>query len=367
MEYTGIYIHIPFCRQKCPYCDFFSVPCVNTGFDAYTKALIQRIAEWGTKSSIKANTVYFGGGTPSLIPSHMLIEIISAIKHCFLLAEGSEITLEMNPAEHTEVDLKSLYRNGFNRLSIGLQSADSNELAVLQRKHSVSDAQNLILEAKSAGFSNISLDLIIGIPGQTKQSLSKSIEFCREYSVSHVSAYLLKIEPNTPFYLKQHELPFKNDDELADLYLFASNMLEASKFHQYEISNFCLPGAESLHNLKYWSCDDYLGLGPSSHSFINGKRFFYPNSFQAFYDNQIILEDSDPQTEYVMMQLRLRNGLTNNGFQKKFNKPIPDIYFQRAGPYEKLGFLIIDKNSIRLTKTGFLVSNIIIGDLLTSS
>ena len=214
--------------------------------------------------------------------------------------------------------------------------------------------------AQQTGFNNISLDLMIAVPGQTKSSLKQSIDFCIAQEVQHISAYLLKIEKNTPFYKMQDQLNLKDDDEQADLYLYLVDELDKQGFKQYEISNFAKKGYEGQHNLKYWNADEYLGVGPSAHSFINGKRFFYPRSLADFLSGKIkVVEDDIGGTpeEYAMLRLRLRDGLNNKDFKKRFGIDIPRVYFEKASLYQKNGLTYVDENNIRFTPKGFLLSN----------
>ena len=273
--------------------------------------------------------------------------------------KNPEVTLEINPTSSKELDFKSLLKSNINRLSIGLQSANNNELKLLGRQHSCIDAKNTVLSAQNSGFKNISLDLMIAIPEQNQASLKQSINFCKELNVQHISAYLLKIEKGTPFFINKNTLNLKDDDAQSDLYLYACHQLESAGFLQYEISNFSKPGKESKHNLKYWNCKEYLGLGPGAHSFIDNKRFYYEPSLKDFLFNPSIIDNGSGGDieEYCMLRLRLNKGLSNEDFKRRFNIDLPEKVVKNAAQYEKYGLLKISDNTIKFTKAGFLVSN----------
>lgn len=362
----GIYIHVPFCKSKCPYCDFFSVAVTDELLDKYTQKTCDCLRAW-SKINRMANSLYFGGGTPSLLGTKRIKTIVEcAGKYFNVLNKDSEITLEMNPGDYNFLDFRELYNSGINRISIGLQSSNDNELNLLGRRHTSEICKEAVCKIQDAGFKNISLDLMIATPSQTKESLLKSIKFCSELQVQHISAYILKIEKGTNFYQNKNSLDLPDEDLTSDLYLIACNELEKFGFRQYEISNFCKTSYESQHNLKYWNAQEYLGIGPSAHSFINGKRFFYERSIKNFFEKQNIISDGigGYEEEYIILRLRLSQGLVNEKFKKRFGKCIPKKYFQNALRLKNSDFLFVDENCIRLTQKGFLVSNEIIRLLL---
>lgn len=363
MKKTGVYIHIPFCAEKCPYCDFFSVKSTEKEIDRYVSALINKIESWGERIRRKADTLYFGGGTPSCMGAERLVSVANSAKLSFCL-ENAEITAEVNPSKN-DFDFYTLRKNGFNRISLGLQSANDNELKMLGRIHTVQQVEHCLKNAKNAGFDNISLDLMLAIPLQTKESLERSIEFCAKQDVQHISAYMLKIENGTPFAGKKDLLDLPDDDEQAEMYLFACEKLNEYGYHQYEISNFSKKGFESRHNLKYWNDDEYIGIGPSAHSFINGKRFYFPRSFDDFF-NGVVIDDGSGgyEEEYVMLRLRLSDGINNREYKERFGRDIPQKYFLKAKKFEGTGYIITDNESIKLTSKGFIVSNAIISEIL---
>lgn len=364
MNKLGVYIHIPFCKRKCPYCDFYSAYAGNTAFDEYTNAVCRRIQDYGVSLSRKADTLYFGGGTPGFIGADRLCRIYDTAKDSFAL-ENAEVTVEVNP-EKRDIDLLKLRKCGFNRLSIGVQSANDYELSLLGRLHSAEDAAAFIAKAKKSGFENISLDLMIATPSQTKESLKRSIEFCVSNGAKHISAYILKLEQGTPYYNMRDSLDIADEDMQAEMYLYMCEQLEANGFKQYEISNFALPGFESRHNLKYWRDEEYIGIGPSAHSFIDGKRFYCERSIDKFYEGAVTPDgDGGTPDEYIMLGLRLSEGITNSGYKARFGEDIPELYLRNAERFRDMGLLSADSKHIKLTPRGFLLSNAIISEILS--
>ena len=362
MKPTGLYIHIPFCNGKCPYCDFYSVRPDEEKVDAYVSAVCKKIDE----ADGLYNTVYFGGGTPSLIGSDRIAEIMSHIRQ----TDDCEATLECNPSDTgavtSDFDFNTVAKSGINRISMGLQSANDCERKLLGRRGGCDDVERAITRAKSAGIDNISLDLMLGIPNQTKESLKNSIEFCKNSGAKHISAYILKIEDGTPFYKIKNTLSLPDEDETCDLYLYAVSELEKAGFYQYEISNFSIKGFESRHNLKYWRCEEYLGIGAAAHSFFGGKRFYYERSIDDFISGIPPVDDGEggDEEEYIMLALRLSEGLIFDEFEKRFKKRIDESIIKKAKSFEKQGLVNVTDNSISLTAEGFLVSNAIISDLI---
>ncbi len=366
MQAIGLYIHVPFCQGKCPYCDFYSLPSEAGTYRQYTQRVCEELRRWGTKLMRPADTLYFGGGTPSLLGGENISEIIKTAKNAFGL-EHAEITLECNPSNPMDVLLPAAVYAGVNRVSFGLQSAIDDERRALGRKASAQDALQGIQTARKAGIKNISLDLMLGIPGQTMDSLKTSVEFCAKAGVEHISAYLLKIEEGTPFFQKKQQLNLPEEDTVCDYYLETCRLLEESGFQQYEISNFSLPGYESQHNIKYWNGEEYLGIGPSAHSFLDSRRFYYPSDLQGFLSGNLLpVPDGDGGSfeEYAMLRLRLAKGLENRLVQERFGHPIPAAFYSRCIPFAERGLLHADDIGIRFTKEGFLLSNTLIGAIL---
>lgn len=361
----GVYLHIPFCDGKCPYCDFFSRKASLADMDDYTNALISRVYDEAQRLGRKADTVYFGGGTPGLLGAERLSRILYAVQEGFGLSENAEVTVEVNPTPKNLPDFRKLYRAGFNRLSMGLQSSNDHELSALGRRHTSADAERAIEAAKIGGFENISLDLMLAIPYQNEQSLEQSIRFCFEHGATHISSYLLKIEEGTQFYAQKDSLPLFDDEKQADYYMLACEIIESCGYRQYEISNFAKKGFESRHNLKYWHDEEYIGIGASAHSFVNGKRFYFPRSLKAFYANEQEYEGTGgDEQEYIMMALRLCEGLQNERFIKRFGTPIPQKYFDRAARFQAAGLTQVSEKLICFTRKGFLVSNALFAEIL---
>lgn len=361
----GLYIHIPFCKHKCPYCDFFSGNAGENAFDNYVIELKDKIKYWSEKAKRDVATVYFGGGTPSVLGADRLCDILDFIKSNFNIQNNAEITVEVNPDSAKTIDFEKMYACGFNRISMGMQTAVEDELRLLGRIHSIDDAKTSVERAKSAGFNNISLDLMIGIPNQTIESLEKSISFCADCKVTHISSYILKIEENTPFYKVQNKLKLADDDMQAEMYLKAVEMLDSLGYKQYEISNFAKQGYESRHNTNYWRCGEYIGIGPSAHSFFEGKRFFYSRSMDDFNNNKLSFEGTGgDEEEFIMLSLRLKSGLNYSEFEDKFGYTLPSYIIKKAKEYEKYGYTNVTDKSINFTPKGFLVSNSIISELI---
>ena len=369
----GIYIHIPFCLNKCPYCDFYSVNLNEELLKKYTDALCFEIHKTANelkqkKSTLKniVDSIYFGGGTPNLIGLKNLEKITKTIYNNFILSPSSEITIELNPSCHNDINFYDLKSIGFNRLSIGMQSINDYELSILGRNHSSFDIKQILSKARKSGFNNISFDIMTALPNQNKSDLIKSLEFCVNNDIPHISAYLLKIEKGTKYFKIKDSLILPSEDIEAELYLITNEYLISKGYEHYEISNFCKFGMESRHNLKYWNCDEYIGFGPSAHSFIDGKRYYYRRSINEFINNPIKIYDGigGNSQEYCMLRLRLKHGLENKEYKKRFGSNIPEIYYQRADKYVNSGFVKIDESGIKLTPKGFLLSNSLILNII---
>lgn len=365
MNTIGVYIHIPFCKQKCPYCDFFSGIGFDMEYDRYVKATVNKINYWAQLCDKQVASVYFGGGTPSVLGAKRLCLLLNSIKSAFSVKDDAEITCEINPESGRELDFAQMKASGFNRISVGLQSSAERELHALGRIHTAQDAKLTVKRAKEAGLSNISLDLMLGIPYQTEDSLKESIRFCADCGVTHVSSYLLKIEKGTHFDLNKEILPLPDEDEQARLYLLTVDELERYGYYQYEISNFAQKGFEGRHNINYWKCGEYIGIGPSAHSFFDGKRFYYGRSMQDYFDRKIIDDGAGGDSEeYIMLTLRLKEGIVFREFESRYGSPIPHDSMEKIKNFAKYGFMELDENHAGFTKKGFLVSNSIISDLI---
>lgn len=364
MKKIGLYIHIPFCKSKCPYCDFFSIKMNDEEMNRYVDKVIDRFDKY-CNDDIVLDTVYFGGGTPSTLGTERIAKILNAINDKFTVDENAEITMEMNPTSKELINFTVLKECGLNRLSIGMQSAIESEMKLLGRTHSQEDVINTVNQAKKSGIDNISLDLIIGVPTQTKKSLKYSMDLCKSLGVKHISAYILKIEEGTKFYTIKDSLNMPSDDEQAEMYMYVSEYLESIGYSQYEISNYSLEGFESKHNTKYWRCEEYIGIGPSAHSFYNGERFYYNRSFEEFYNDKTNFDCiGGTEEEFIMLNLRLKRGLIFKEYEEKYNKKFPEEIIKKAKILEKAGLLTVDKEKVSLNRKGYLVSNAIICELI---
>ena len=365
MRPFGLYIHIPFCDGKCYYCNFFSVRQDPAKMDGYTDHL-KRIMRTRSKDINRPiSSVYFGGGTPSLLGHDRLTDIIGTAKACFDIAPDAEITLEVNPSSTALLDFHALKGAGFNRLSIGMQSANFAELKILGRRHNIEDVINAVISARSAGFDNISLDVMIALPAQTEELLKGTLDFCAEMDAQHISCYILKVEEGTRYYYERDRVHFYDDEEQARFYEFTVNRLKELGYEQYEISNFSRPGYESRHNLLYWHDEEYLGLGPSAHSFIDGRRFCYPNSFESFYADETEYEGAGgDREEYIMLALRLSEGLIFARYRERYNEDLSDSFMNAARELCGHGLAEMTPSSLSLTVKGFLVSNSVISYLI---
>ena len=367
MNPIGLYIHIPFCDGKCNYCSFFSRRANISAQDEYVQNLNRILADWGKRIERDIATVYFGGGTPSLLGHERLIDILDTVKGDFHVADDAEITVEVNPSSTGSLDFSAMRKAGFNRLSIGLQSANDDELRLLGRRHSVGDVRNTVQAARRGGFDNISLDVMLAIPGQTPESLDRTLEFCAEQEAQHISAYIIKVEEGTRFWRDRDKLGLFSDDEQAAFYEQTVSRLKTLGYEQYEVSNFARGGNVSRHNMIYWHDEEYLGVGPSAHSFIDGRRFYYPDSFDDFYSGRTVYEsDGGGKEEYIMLALRLSEGLIFERYKARYNEDMSDSFMKAAGRLVNEGYVKLTASSLSLTVKGFLMSNQVIGYLLSA-
>lgn len=333
-------------------------------YDRYTDALCKRILFFGERFCRCADTLYLGGGTPSLLGPQRLNKIINASKKAFSL-DGAEITLEANPADDLFETLKEVKNAGVNRLSLGVQSAIEQELAILGRRHNNSDVIKTVKDARLAGIENISCDLMLGIPKQTQKSLDNSIDFLLSLDIPHISVYLLKIEEGTPF-SKAKNLEFSDDDTASALYLQAAKRLQSAGFEHYEISNFAKKGYQSKHNLKYWKLEEYLGIGPAAHSYMNGERFYFDRNTEDFIQGNEPISDGKGGTkeEFIMLSLRLSNGLCEEKLESDFGIKITENYLTFKQKIISEGLATATEKGFRLTDSGFLMQNPIVIKIL---
>lgn len=381
MKELGLYIHIPFCKQKCAYCDFYSLPCYNTYGKRYIDALCKQIEKEseGYKEHV-IDTVFLGGGTPSLLNADDITRLINTVKKELKLTQDCEITIEANPCTLTREKLNTYHSLGINRLSIGLQSANDNELSYLGRLHTVEDFLSAYELARLCGFENISVDLMYGIPRQSVDSLKNTLDTVCALNPEHVSAYCLKIEENTPFGRKKDTLPLPNEDEEYEMYSLICDVLNKNGYEQYEISNFAKKGKRCQHNLKYWLSKEYIGFGPGAHSFFDGRRYCYKSDIFEYvcaiecgdmphkiYENDSeskhVSSQNDKTDEYLMLKMRLVDGISENEFSKRFKKSLLSTYPELL-KYVKTGHIINENGRYYFTRDGFFVSNYILSDIL---
>ncbi len=362
MTKRGLYIHIPFCATKCAYCDFYSFTPCDEIIDRYLNAIIRELDNY---KDFEVSTLYIGGGTPSIIGEKRLGFLLNEISKRF--GSFEEATIEANPADNLLELFKVTKRGGINRVSLGVQSAIPEELALLSRRHTNSDVLRAVADCKTAGITNISLDLMLGIPNQTEQSLQESIDFLCKLDPTHISAYILKLEEGTPLFKIKDSLNLPDSDRVADLYLMAVELLKAKGYGQYEISNFAKNGYESKHNLLYWQGNEYIGIGASAHGYLNGKRYYYPRDIDGFIGGVSPVFDGEGGSveEYLMLRLRLREGVDYNTLEQRFNISCQCIK-AKAEALAKHGLTTTTEQGFALTEKGFLVSNSVILEILSS-
>ena len=366
----GLYLHIPFCKSKCAYCDFYSLPHSEEKMDAYTAALIRHLEEVAPRCAAHtADTVYFGGGTPSYLGEKRLTKLLKTVKKRYHVATGAEITLEANPDSAGDwKTLRALRRAGFNRVSLGVQAADDGLLRRIGRVHTWDQVLSSVAAARMAGFDNLSLDLIYGLPGQTMAAWQDTLRAAAALETQHISCYGLKVEPGTPLWQQRESADIPDDDAQADMYLWTVDYLEKQGYAQYEISNFARPGYESRHNLKYWTLGEYAGFGPGAHSDMGGVRFAYERDLDGYIAGELRLSEMeeipplDRDLEYIMLSLRTVQGIDSAYFQRQFRQkfqPMEELLAQ----YEVHGLAARTERGWRLTPRGFFVSNAIIVSL----
>lgn len=359
---AGLYFHIPFCFAKCPYCDFYSVPYDETTAKKYADAAIKQLTSGAQK---EIDTVYFGGGTPSFLPINELKRLINHTFSHHFVADATEITLEMNPADCGRGYLDELLELGVNRLSIGIQSLDDDNLSILKRRHNAQTAIRAATDARRAGFTNISADMMTALPAMTPEKAREEVLRFSELPIDHLSMYMLKICENTPFY-KNPPPNLPDDDQSAEIYLSAYETLCECGFERYEISNFTNRNKYSKHNLKYWSCEDYIGIGPSAHSCIDGIRTSVPASLGDYIRDPLITrrEGTLDAADYMICSLRTKWGLSEKILEERFSYSFDTDKGNQLDELRRAGLLTREDGVIRLTDSGFLVENSVLARLI---
>lgn len=375
MKKLGIYVHIPFCKRKCNYCDFYSIKWNDEFENKYIKALLKEINSYGNMK-YEVDTIFVGGGTPTIIKPENMEKIVVEIKNSFLVDDNSEISIEANPNTLTNDNLSIYKKIGINRLSIGVQSLNDEILKKIGRLHNGNDALDAIERAKSYGYENLNVDVMFNIPGQTVIDIEDTITKIIKHDVKHISFYSLKLEKGTPLYLmeKDKKIIMPGEDIEREMYYTGRKIMEDNSIMQYEISNFAKKNLECKHNLKYWNQEEYIGFGPAAHSFLNNERYsnasdinLYCNNAHQNIFNKTIQEvlDSDALIfEFIMLNLRLTDGLDLNKFKQKFDIDFYDKYEKQVKYLVENMLLVNNGNNIKLTKKGMDISNFVFKEFM---
>lgn len=373
----GLYIHIPFCVKKCAYCDFLSWKGSDEEREAYVQALEKEISSYSEfAKDYRVSTVFFGGGTPSVLEGEQTERILKKIRDTFRVEKDAEITLEMNPGTAQKEKLL-LYRElGINRLSIGLQSVKNENLKLLGRIHTYGDFLDSYRMAREAGFDNISADLISSLPGQTLEEWKEELEILQETPLEHISVYQLIIEKGTEFYEKygEHEELLPDEETSREIYLWTGKYLKEHGFEQYEISNYARPSRKSRHNLRYWERKDYLGLGLGAASMVHYIRMSNTRDWEKYIEGSQnpkrlreeveFLEEPRQMEEFMFLGLRKTEGVSRKEFRRTFGRELDMVYEKALEKHLENGMLEASKDRIRLSQAGILVSNQVLSDFI---
>ncbi len=378
MKKLGVYIHVPFCKKKCNYCDFYSVKWDDEWENKYIEAVINEIKGYknmlGNKYSV--DTIYFGGGTPTIIKPSNLKKILDSISIVAHVDKHAEISMEANPNTLTDENLKQYKESGINRLSIGIQSLNDEILKNIGRIHNSTDAIDAINRAMKHGFENINADAMFNIPGQTTLDIEDTLSKIMERGVKHISFYSLKLEKGTPMYTMEQKnlITMPDEDEERNMYYKGRIVMEKSNLFQYEISNFAMMGFECKHNLKYWNQEEYIGIGPSAHSFMNSIRYSNPSDLELYCKNieennldRIIQEEMNEREllfEYIMLRLRLTEGLDADEFKRKFNMAFNEKYKRQIKYLTDNKLIEQNGNIVKLTERGMDISNYVFEEFM---
>lgn len=382
----SLYVHIPFCSTKCTYCAFNTYIQMEDLVPAFLGALAREVAGVGAAAGRpRVHTLFFGGGTPSLLLPDQIAGIMEAVDAAFVMDADAEFTAEANPNDLTLPYLKMLRAAGINRLSIGMQSAIESELRLFDRRHDVASVADSVEAARRAGFDNLSLDLIYGVPGQTLESWRDSLDFALRLQPEHLSLYALSLEAGTPLRasVETGHVPAPDDDLAADMYELASEKLGAAGFGQYEISNWAKPGLQSRHNLQYWLNEPYLGFGPGAHGFAGGVRYSNVLSPQRYvqllsaegagYDypaspavaEAVRVDQAQEIAETLIMGMRLiGRGIDRQAFRDRFGLDLLDLHGESLARFEQLGLVTLSDERVMLTERGRLLSNTVLREFV---
>lgn len=367
---VGLYVHVPFCLRKCNYCDFCSFPPEKVENRAgYIDRLCEEIRSYREKN-LTLDSIFFGGGTPSLLTQSEFGKIVDAIEECFGISPLCEFTLEANPATLTEEKISFYLSRGVNRLSIGLQSIHKNELKKLGRIHSFSDFLESYNLARRCGIQNINVDLMYGIPEQTAESFRETLERITALLPEHISVYGLIIEDGTPFFNERDSLPLPDEDNECDMYFSAARILSGFGYSHYEISNYAKPGRECKHNLKYWRAEEYIGVGVSAYSYFDKRRYGNTKDIEKYIcgtgsaTDSVMLDGADLAYEYVMLHMRLGEGFLLSEYERIFGNSFTAGREEVIKKLADRGYVLISGDRISLTERGFYVSNYILTELI---
>ncbi len=373
MKSLGLYLHIPFCKSKCLYCDFCSFPNPSQERIAlYVDALCRDLEHRAPDChDYEVDTVYFGGGTPTILSAGQFEEIMETLARCYHISIDAEITAECNPATGGADLFRRMRETGLNRLSIGLQSANREELRALGRLHTFEQFLSTWDVALFAGFSNLSADVMFGIPHQTRESFSQTIDKVLACNPTHLSAYALAVEEGTPFGKRgENALDLPDEESIRSMYLDMVSCLSSAGLRQYEISNFARSGYESKHNLKYWSMDSYLGFGPAAYSDFEGVRSGNGRDVEAYLRGEVIVAEQERPSEmermneYVMLRMRLADGISFSELGERFGEDAVSKIRNALVKYEQRDLVRRTEKGIAFTPKGFLVSNTVLSEVL---
>lgn len=360
----GLYIHIPFCKSKCKYCDFTSFSGAENKISAYLEALFREMDKY---SGEKVDTVFIGGGTPTILNVKQLDTLLKKCNSCFDIESRAEFSIELNPGTADDDKIKTLLCNGVNRVSVGIQSLNDNELKKIGRIHNAQTAYNTVCKLSELGFNNINADIMTALPSQDRKSLLATLTELIKLPLTHISAYSLIIEEGTPLSeeLVGGKITLPDEDEDREMYRMTVEMLEKSGFLRYEISNFAKQGYECRHNIKYWECEEYIGVGLSAHSYDGKRRYFNTDNLSQYLDGNFekggeVLTEKDKISEFIIMGMRMDQGVSRAEFKKRFSVEIEEKFGKELEKFQKYGLISCEDERYKFTDEGRNVSNSIL-------
>ncbi len=372
MRPLALYIHIPFCRSKCIYCDFASYPNRESCWMEYLDALREELFGWrDALKDYEIATIFIGGGTPSILPGSAIAGILRDVRSAATVREDAEITMEANPGTVSLEQLKTIRQAGVNRLSFGAQSMDDALLKKLGRIHTSAEIREAVQLARQAGFENVSLDLMYALPGQRIDHWLDTLKKAIDLNPDHISAYSLIVEEGTPMFdlAETGKIDLPTDDEVVDMQRAAIDILAEAGYRRYEISNYARPGRECRHNIVYWDRGDYLGLGCAAHSLMNGERFENPRDLSEYLagnrrQDRIVLDKEDAMEETLMLSTRMTRGMNLSAYRREFGVDFEIAHAGKIVQLEKLGLIERKDGFLRLTRSGLEVQNAVVVELM---